>query len=150
MHGGAQARAVGRAQQAGIGRLYAVGLIAGARQISLLRLAQEDLATRPGNLGMLGALGFYFLVDADIQGTRMFGQVGKLTHQPGIQQRAQRVMHRLQLQIHQCIVQIRHAPPVEMITKPVPGLLRSRVKFPPIEKYMALVGVQVKGQSAPS
>ena len=56
----------------------------------------------------------------------LFGQVGKLTHKPGIQQRAQRVMHRLQLQTHQRIVQICHSPPVKMIREPVPGLLRGR------------------------
>ena len=57
-------------------------------------------------------------------------------------------MDRLQLQVHQRIVKVGNAAAVEVIAEPVPGLLRRRAQFAPIEKDVALVGVQLEGEAA--
>ena len=74
----------------------------------------------------------------------MLRQVGKQAHDRRIQLQPQRIVHRPQFQIHQRIVQAGHAAPVELIAKPVPGLLRRRVQLAPIQKDVALVGVQIE------
>ena len=57
-------------------------------------------------------------------------------------------MHRPEFQIHQFFVQAVNAAPIELIAEPVPGLLRGGTQLAPVEKDVALVGVQVEGQAA--
>ena len=78
----------------------------------------------------------------------MLGQIGEQPHNGRIELLAQRIVHRPQFQIHQRIVQAGNAAPVQLIAQPVPGLLGGRAQLAPIQKHMALVGVQIERQAA--
>ena len=78
----------------------------------------------------------------------MVGDIGKVPHQAGIEERAQSIMHGLQLEIDEFLVERANAAAVEPVGEPVPGLLGRGVEFVPIEKDVALVGVEVEGEAA--
>src|ERR1035438_8743493 len=78
----------------------------------------------------------------------MLRYVGEETHDAGFQLLAERVVDRPQFQVHQRIVEVGNAAAVEVIAKAVPGVLRRGAQFAPIEKDVALVGVELEGQAA--
>ena len=53
----------------------------------------------------------------------LLGDIGEMPHQAGIQELPQRIVNGLQLQIHQLVVEVGNAAPVEPVREPVPGLL---------------------------
>src|SRR5215472_9007398 len=57
-------------------------------------------------------------------------------------------MHRLQLHIDQRFFKAWHASAVQLVAQTIPRLLGSRPLFITVHKAMALVSMQVKGQSA--
>jgi hypothetical protein len=121
---------------------------AGKRKIGLLRLAQEVLAAPPGSFEELRALGLTLRVlTANGQVRGCSARSAKRRTNAGSSS-AQRIVRRLQLQIHQRVFQAGHAAAVELVAEPVPGLLGGRIKLAPIEKDVALVGVQIESESA--
>ena len=78
----------------------------------------------------------------------MLGDIGEMPHHSGIQKLSQRVVHGLQLQIHQLVCKIGNAAAVEPVGEPVPGLLGRGLQFAPIEKDMALVGMKIESEAA--
>ena len=66
----------------------------------------------------------------------------------GIEELAQRIVNGLKLEIDEFVFEIRNAAPVQPVGEPVPWLLRCRPQFTPIEKDVALIGVQLEGEAA--
>jgi hypothetical protein len=79
---------------------------------------------------------------ADARPGRQAGARGRIQLQP------KRIVHRPQFQIHQRIVEIGNAASVELVAEPVPGLLGGGAQLAPVEKDVALVGVQIDGEAA--
>ena len=79
--------------------------IANARDICGLDLADERLGSWPRIFQKLGALALDLLGSLRAHGARMVGDIGEVPHQAGIEERAQRIVHGLQLEIDEFLVE---------------------------------------------
>src|ERR1035437_2026712 len=80
-------------------------------------------------------------------GADEFSVFGQQAYDGRVKLPTQGVVHRLQLQIDERVVQVGHPASIELIAKTVPRLFSRSVEFAPIEKDMAMVGMQVQGQA---
>ena len=80
-------------------------------------------------------------------GARVLGQIGEQTHDAGSSSEAQRIVHGPQFEADERIFEVGNAAAVELIAEAVPGLLGRGAQLAPVEKDVALVGVQIEREA---
>src|SRR5450631_2445175 len=74
--------------------------------------------------------------------SRKLCQIGKHSHQRRFEQLAKCVVYWTQLQVHQCVIEVRHSRAVQLIAQAIPRLLERRTQFTPIEEDVTFVSVK--------
>ena len=77
----------------------------------------------------------------------VFGEFGEIAHQRRIQQTAKRIVRGTQLKTDESVFETRNAAAGQMVAEAVPGLLGGGAQLAPVEKDVALVGVQFDGEA---
>jgi hypothetical protein len=102
----------------------------------------------PSRTGLVGFsfVGRPLLVLGGDDGAGMLGKVGEQAHDTGASAR-RAIVDGAEFEVDERVVERGNAAAVELIAEPVPGLLGGGVQFAPVEKDMALVGVQIEGEA---
>ena len=117
-------------------------------------MPQECLATRPGNVEEFASFAILFAIDGRTDravscgGPRMFGEVAQQPDHVLIEQRAKRIVHRLQFHLDERVFEARNTAAIELIAEPIPGLLGRSPLLVPVHQDVALVGMQMERETA--